>query len=98
MSASYAWRPLSPLPPPQGSFDIGLADMIARRILNDHDSTRSVDRSVIDGQVMSKGSSWVGWLEGVSAARKPGDDIGRDAMALLEAIAEHEDITLEYDR
>lgn len=94
MSASYAWKPATPVNP-YGQIHIGMADAIARRMMGFDDDDR-VDRDEIDDQEIDK--EWVDWLQGIKAATRPGSDMHDDAVALIEAIAEYGTIRFEVIR
>ena len=101
MSASFHWRPAVVTPPPSGWFDIGLADMLARWLLDDY-GTASVDRDgTLRGLTVRKDSAIYHWLQGVRdcAIGIPVlDQIRADASSLIAGIDEHEQIELDVVR
>lgn len=95
MSASYAWKPATPVDP-YGRIQIGMADAIARRMMGWAADDEPVNRDEIDDQELDK--DWVPWLEGIKAATQPGSDMHDDAVALIGAIAEFGAIRFEVLR
>lgn len=91
MSASYAWKPATPVDP-YGRIQIGMADAIVRRVHAWADADQ-VNRHEINDVEIDK--NWVPWLEGVKAGAAEGSDLHADAQSLIEAIAEFGTIRFE---
>lgn len=101
MSASFHWRPSNPTPPPQGSFGIGLADMMAR-YLDGYYGPGAVDRdAMLRDTVINRESSMYYWLCGVrdlARGDKNYEEIFTDAEGLINALDEHGSIELDVAR